>query len=953
MTLRSVFLGFLLTAVAIAPIYAIETTASDHGSAVALLLLWLVIIMRGFGYDLVEHVYGAEIGVYVMALVLIHTFGLIDTDVHSLEVWLVVVVLEVVYQVLRLFPSFYRYIDEYGYSEHELEQVKLQEAQKHWYSSSPELLHPLSWREYTALCSAFLAGVVPLCAYRYTTLLVAGESPTSLANLPLLVSWLEAPLLLLIVFRHQIRAKTVEEDFWIDYGNLYVLCALLDVARIPALDWVGTVIVLVEFVLVLVVLTAAHHKANNVHSVGWGAYFFISLNDFVGTVLHTVLFDTIGTQIVYVLCNLYVMYVSDSVMYNSHVSFGYVIEDATCAVLDVVNNYIAPGFEALDGETIPGGSTNPLAIDAWEFFLDSFGMALESILNMIRLWMVAVYPFIADACHGYSDAMAPTGNLLVLAGVVVGVFPTIFVLLQGFPEAKKLVRGTTFWAVAAMLSLFTVLVIQLCGDPEVYIWSIFVFCVYTRNYTTIGVVTVVVQVAVVVVCALEVFDRLMEERERKLVADHPLIDTSQRISQTPTSQRVSRTAAKPAMSFKMPKMGGGISLGEGVSLNLRDLPLGTMFSLLIQTLTKPFQKPMPYFFLIGFVLLTYALETNFIIQDIQIEHYVNPNVPAWLTYVQKTSGFSAVESSLAALVGTQVQLILAFISLVEQLVQALGGIVSGHFGFCGKCWSLGALCGIIPSDACVYVDFATFVGEVVGYINDLIELVVNLAIEGVIFLVSEAGSAAEVVDVVLQNLGDLADFQFFDLLAIPGIRLPGITFPLWLSYLLYGIILLVVVVAFFLTFSSDVMVDLVMRAALGLVWEFGFVAYLIYYAVITNLTAYQLEIVVTWTSDPSLYIAAAVCFLSGVAFTFTGDETVYELSEDNMRELERLAGVIKKQAGQAAEDKRLPGSLGGLFDTASKPGGLRGLLDSKPGGLRGLLHSKPGGYQSASRAQRR
>jgi len=865
MTYRSVLLGFLLTAVAVVPAYAIETTAPNHVNALVLILLWTLFLLRGFGYDVIEYLYGKEMNLYLSLLVLVNTYALIGHDAASLWTWLVVVGLEIVYQAFKFVPSLNRYIDDLGFTRKQLETAQLEDAQQHALGSTPLLLSPLTWREYAGLALAFLLSGVPLCAYQYTTQYTHGQSVVGSDNLALLLYAFRVPLVLLMIVRHEIPHQgRVAQEFWEDFGGLYLLCALVDVAQLPTLDAVASALVAVELVLVFVALTACHHRANEIKNVGYGAYFIVSTNDFFIVFLRGIVFSSLGTQLLYVVGNLYVIYTSTQTYYTSAVDFGYIITDATCFVQTVVENDIRLMYEAFTGEIAPT-YVHPY-IDLWYVFLGVVQAPFLGPFETTKLFLLDVYPYIVDACQGYTKSVIVANDPLLLLVTALSVAPTLFVLLQGFPEAKRLIRGNAFWAVCALLTLLSIATNNAVGDPEITIFTLLTFCNYQRTYTSVGQLTIVVQVLLVVACGLEMYDRVVEEHERKLVVKH-----------TATSGLKSITT----------------SLGD----RLRSPGV-------LQSVGKPLQSPMVYFVGLSVLLLIYSFETNFPIQDVSIAQYTNPGVPPWVTFTPQIEGFSQFEDSLAALAGSQVESVIIFVNLIAELAKELANVVSGHFGICGACWNLGALCDIVPGGACVEVSLVTFVGEVVGFIESLIQDFVHVAIEAFGFLLNEFGGVAADLDNGLLKLVDLADFQQFDLLSIPGIRLPTITLPLWVTYFLYGLLLLLVVVLFFLAFFTDILLDLIIKTVLSLAIEWGITFYVYFLMAQYWLHSYKLQMVVTWTTNTTLYIASLVCMLSGLALHYTGDEAGAEAREDAEREIETLRA---KQSSAKGRHKTLGG----------------------------------------------
>ena len=155
-------------------------------------------------------------------------------------------------------------------------------------------------------------------------------------------------------------------------------------------------------------------------------------------------------------------------------------------------------------------------IREFESLFKIIDLFIARIRARVHLILVASYPNLTDACSGASFAMVPLRVIWLIPFVAIPLFVGLLITLQVFPESRRMVTRSTFWAVAFVACLLEFMCSQFLADASSTIFYLFLNGTSVdRTYTTNGVWLTMLQLFRMSLCMSMFYHRHRDEEIRK------------------------------------------------------------------------------------------------------------------------------------------------------------------------------------------------------------------------------------------------------------------------------------------------------------------------------------------------------------------------------------------------------------------------------------------------------
>jgi hypothetical protein len=460
----SLLVGLVRLALLGMPIVAIAMTSRDVMTVVAVSLLWTVQLFKGLGYDVVQHYLGTEANLYTTALLAIKTVPYIEMDAASLEYWVPVLFVELVYYLAHYTPLAAEF-DNWRFS------AKQQQALK----TTGRVEHQLiSWRS-TLLLAVVVTG---FNAVRVGLLAGAAEGTLDLSyndeGTLLLWSYLaESVVALLMVVRLRSLYTPSSTDFWRDAGGvvfIYLFYQLVTLWILPTPALFGVTIAMIACTVLALVAVDKQVSAN---TDNWFEY--------LGEVLVQWLYELVGivfsepvAQVLFVAGCAITAYGSLWPWYSTTTTFPSFVRQITCAPAGLINGPIQVLYRTM---------SNP----RWANLVAIIDLFISRNRIKATNLLTTTYGAINGACNGYTLVTTPLLLLWLTPFLALPWFAGLLVCLQVFPEARRIVTMSGFWALTFVLCLVSFTMVQFLADIKVTIFYLFLDdTTVEREYTDEG-----------------------------------------------------------------------------------------------------------------------------------------------------------------------------------------------------------------------------------------------------------------------------------------------------------------------------------------------------------------------------------------------------------------------------------------------------------------------------------
>lgn len=714
------FFGFLRLSQFALPFAAIEQTATSDLNAYTLYTLWSLSFLRSFGYDFIDLNFGKIDSILFLGVLLLKTSASVNHDGTALAWWLAVVAFELFFDLLSWFtagghrrlvnpnllppeekahnPSYFATFSAF-FSSGDNKQQNRRGDDVTWSALFGVLLT-------VAVFQGTRAGVFYDTVYN--TDLPWYDDSTTPANIELFIFGVDYALLCLLGLRARAYVShlsaqndnSVLPSFVVHFCGPFYLWLFYGLAQFWIIGSIDKGLLIAECLAVFAALSLCYEGEISNGKLPWYDDLQLLFVETLWVVLQF-LFTPLAIQLIYlVLCGV-LLYTSGSVWFNSVQSFPAAVVAPSCASLSAADN-AAYGL---------------LAVQSYDDSL--IGENLVALRLMLARFAQDVYPYVSIGCYGAATAMAPNNNLLVLWFALISTYPAFFIVTQVFDESQYVIQRAGFWAVAAVVSLVSLLTTQLASDGDVTVWGFLVQSSYARSYTSTGMAVMAAQIVMVLAPAV----LWIESNARR----------------APAKLRLFHRAAM---------------------------------------LAERLLTPGPWFLLGALVWLVYAVANQSPVSHADLLKIQLPDVPPWSMYEQADNLTSLATTNIAAMVQQQAAIDVGSLDLAAYLTTALSAY-STVSGYCGACPALPtvtisgtstALCTLV-TPSCTTLTASGLTG------GGAPPLATALNASGTALALVLQTSA---VNLALANASALAPYEFFDVIDQPGFAYGSVLWPAWL-----------------------------------------------------------------------------------------------------------------------------------------------------------------------------
>jgi len=500
MPAASLAVGLIRTALLALPVVAVQFTARDPETSVAVSLLWAVQLLKGFGYDVVQHFAGTEANAYLVALLCVKTLPYIGIEWESLEYWIPLLFVEIVYSI-ALRTSYRVYFDEWRFSEKQAEAIQ-HRGKKHGDRSNHNAISWLSLLLLFGVVTAFNA--VRVILFYFHTEATLDLEYNDDGTLLMWCSLAETLLAAVLVLRLPSLYTPSSTDFWKDAGGvifIYLYYVFVTLWIMPDAALLGVSIAMIA--CTVLALVAVDHQVTVTDN---------GIVEFAGEVLVqwfwelvAIIFSEPIAQVLFLVMCSVLAYGGRSVWYTTVITFPLWLQEATCPVVSFLDGPVQVFY------TVTGDPQIASIIAVLAVYISRIRIKIARI-------MTVAYPGMAAACGGATTSVAPLQIVWLVPFLGFPWFFGLLLTLQVFPEAHRITTKSSFWAMTFVACLLSMLVIQATGDLFVsFFYVILNGSRYDRTYTDTGAWLTMVQLFQLALCCAMFYHRHQDEEIRKQV----------------------------------------------------------------------------------------------------------------------------------------------------------------------------------------------------------------------------------------------------------------------------------------------------------------------------------------------------------------------------------------------------------------------------------------------------
>ena len=505
MTVLSLTVGLTRTALIALPLVAIQLTALDDQTAVALSLLFVFQLFKGIGYDIILHYYGWEANLYLMALLVVKSVPFVVIEYESLYLWAPLLLVEIVYTI-GCNTKYKIYFDEWRFSAREDRDLRGSQKELSNKARTTGGFEVVSWRNvvlFCALVTAFNAARAADMWYH-----TGAQFDSIYNNFDSLFFWsIIAETFVTIVFILRLRSlySPYETDFWKDIGGLIFIYMYFEAVTawvLPSASLIAVSYAMVGCILAMSLVIerqVTQNHANRVEFLG-GVIVQWALKAF-----EIVLSEPVG-QVAFVLLGSSIAYFTRDTWYTTTVHFPVEVSQFGCAVQELIDGPVRTFFEFVN---------NP----EYDDLLVLISIYLSRIRIKVTQAIYIVYPYLQAGCEGATVSVVPIHTYWTIPFFAMTWFAALLLVLQVFPEAQRIVDKAGFWITAFTAAFTSFLVVQLLGDAYVNFWYLILEdTVFQRSYTDSGYWASCAQILQMIVCLAMYYHKVEDEKARRALS---------------------------------------------------------------------------------------------------------------------------------------------------------------------------------------------------------------------------------------------------------------------------------------------------------------------------------------------------------------------------------------------------------------------------------------------------
>jgi hypothetical protein len=501
MTVLSLSVGLIRTALIALPLIAIQLTAIDDQAAVALSLLFVFQLFKGIGYDIILHFYGWEANLYLMALLLVKSVPFVVIEYESLYLWTPLLLVEIAYTT-GASTKYKIFFDEWRFGAREDRDFRGSKKESDNKARTAGGFEVISWKNVVLFCvvvTAFNAARAADMWYH------AGTQFDSIANnFDSLLFWsIIAETFIAIIFILRLRSlySPYENDFWQDIGGLIFIYMYYEAVTAWVLP--SASLIAISFAMVGAILLMCLVIERQVTQTHAGRIEFLGdvVVQWAIKAVEILLSEPLG-QVIFVLLASAIAFFTRDTWYTTTVRFPQQITQYACAAQELIDGPVRTLLEFL---------SNP----RWNDLL----FIIEVYLSRIRIKLTQVifstYPYLQAGCEGASVAVVPIQTYFTIPFFATTWLAALLLVLQVFPEAERITNHAGFWITTFAASFASFLVIQLLGDSYVNFWYLVVQDTsFHRSYSDTGYWASCAQILQMVVCIAMYHHKVNDEKAR-------------------------------------------------------------------------------------------------------------------------------------------------------------------------------------------------------------------------------------------------------------------------------------------------------------------------------------------------------------------------------------------------------------------------------------------------------
>lgn len=480
-------------ALIVTPVYAIATTTNGDLYTFTMLALLSFLLLRAFGYDILEYCFTTEISVWVQLYIGTRIVECVEHTQESLIVWSLVALFSLGFTVLKINKFMRFYFDEFGPNTKQAEKVKtlsLKSAEQ----VQRDNIVPINIVNIVLLACVFV-GFTGLRIWIVNDKYFEGDTDEQLNFFSELLGGI---LLGIITIRS--TSLTLTNNVTKDYNSLFLILLLVELTHVWMDEFWSQVVTIAEFVVGVVLLAYIHKQMSrtpgpitNAMVVGFKELVFMGF---------TILKSQPISLILYVILSLVVASMLDDEQFKGRIVFPKPIRDIFCPVKYVVDEYVSEFFKIAD---------KPNVIKVLVFILDQ----LKIVRHQLRYILLQALPWIINGCNGPYDRVIGTQDPISFVLVATPLLPALFICISFFVEIQRILRLASTWVVLGVVTFGTMLLFQITADIEITIWSFLKGTEYSRSYTEKGLYVILCQLGLVVICVWQTIDRMRINRQKE------------------------------------------------------------------------------------------------------------------------------------------------------------------------------------------------------------------------------------------------------------------------------------------------------------------------------------------------------------------------------------------------------------------------------------------------------
>lgn len=493
MTWRRLLVGAIRFALLALPIWAVFETSIDDVHTFTLLCILSFLLLRAFGYDILEYAYSTEIAIWVQLFIATRVIESVEHTTESMIIWGFVILGCIAFTVAKSNKLTKFYLDEFS-SNDKIPPMSSTFSVKSFESIQRDQIGKISFVNLVLLCSLFFGFTVLRMS------LVYSEEFTGdvFDDLNLYAQVIGAILLVILTIRS--TSLTIAKSATTEYTSLFLLILLIEGTRIWLDDlFLSQVITGGEMVVGLIILTLIFRQMTRIPGPITNAM-VVGLKELF-VLLWTIIKSQPISLVLYVVISCALASLLDNVQWESRTVPPGFVTGLVCPIQKFFDETVSKLFVLTNTS------------DAFKIFVMIVDQ-LKAIRYQLRYLLIRFYPWIDMGCHGPFAHVKGTQDPVTFLFMALPLAPSVLICTSFFIEVQRMLRSTNFWLVLGTLSFGFMMITQITADVTVSMVTILKGSVYTRTYTSAGICVVLCQLGLVLICVWQFMDRYGIDNKR-------------------------------------------------------------------------------------------------------------------------------------------------------------------------------------------------------------------------------------------------------------------------------------------------------------------------------------------------------------------------------------------------------------------------------------------------------